>query len=126
MSLPMINLLRRVSEIKSNNGLVESLYFLGSIVSVRPHGQVIWTLLTRPLTGGPETTSMARLLGPNAHLVSYGAMSKKPLSLPTSQFIFKNLTSHGFWQSRWYGEKSRAEREELVHKLAKLMSDGTV
>jgi NADPH:quinone reductase-like Zn-dependent oxidoreductase len=50
---------------------------------------------------GPETMSMARLLGSDAHLVSYGAMSKQPLSLPTSLFIFKNLKSVGYWQSRW-------------------------
>ncbi|KIM90590.1 hypothetical protein PILCRDRAFT_812350 [Piloderma croceum F 1598] len=34
-----------------------------------------------------ETMSMARLLGSDAHLVSYGAMSKQPLSLLTSLFI---------------------------------------
>ncbi|KAJ8588585.1 NAD(P)-binding protein [Rhizopogon salebrosus TDB-379] len=74
--------------------------------------------------GGKTTTLMARLLGDNAHLVSYGAMSKEPLSLPTSLFIFKNLTCHGFWQTRWYGEKSLNERQELFDTLATLMRDG--
>jgi mitochondrial enoyl-[acyl-carrier protein] reductase / trans-2-enoyl-CoA reductase len=69
---------------------------------------------------------MARLLDDNAHLVSYGAMSKEPLSLPTSLFIFKNLTCHGFWQTRWYGEKSLNERQELFDTLATLMRDGKV
>ncbi|KAF5383834.1 hypothetical protein D9615_003675 [Tricholomella constricta] len=74
--------------------------------------------------GGQETTLMARLLGNDAHLVSYGAMSKQPLSLPTSLFIFKNLTSHGFWQSRWYSQKSRDEQKRLMDLLANLMSQG--
>lgn len=69
---------------------------------------------------------MARLLGDNSHLVSYGAMSKQPLLLPTSLFIFKNLTGHGFWQSRWYKEKSPSEREGLMHKLAQLMLNNKV
>lgn len=69
---------------------------------------------------------MARLLGNDAHLVSYGAMSKQPLSLPTSLFIFKNLTSHGFWQSRWYLQRSRAEQEQLMQILINLMSQGKV
>ncbi|EJF64206.1 NAD(P)-binding protein [Dichomitus squalens LYAD-421 SS1] len=69
---------------------------------------------------GPDTTAMTRLLGDNAHLVSYGAMSKKPLSLPTSLFIFKNLTTHGYWQHRWYQEHSRQEREKLMRTLANL------
>jgi mitochondrial enoyl-[acyl-carrier protein] reductase / trans-2-enoyl-CoA reductase len=76
--------------------------------------------------GGKETSLMAGLLGHNAHLVSYGAMSKQPLSLPTSLFIFKNLTSHGFWQSRWYKERSREERENLMSVLAGLMKDEKV
>ncbi|KII87523.1 hypothetical protein PLICRDRAFT_112875 [Plicaturopsis crispa FD-325 SS-3] len=76
--------------------------------------------------GGKETTLMARLLGHNAHLVSYGAMSKQPFSLPTSLFIFKNLTSHGFWQSRWYQDHSLQERIALIQKLTELMTQGKV
>ncbi|RDX54311.1 NAD(P)-binding protein [Lentinus brumalis] len=69
---------------------------------------------------GKDTTAMTRLLGDNAHLVSYGAMSKQPLSLPTSTFIFKNLTAHGYWQNRWYNEHSRQEREELMRTITDL------
>lgn len=78
------------------------------------------------LSGGPETSQMVRLLGDGAHLVSYGAMSKQPLSLPTSLFIFKDLTSHGFWQSRWYTQKTRQERENLLVKLSELIQSGKV
>ncbi|KAG1761872.1 hypothetical protein EDD22DRAFT_894533 [Suillus occidentalis] len=74
--------------------------------------------------GGKTTTLMAQLLGNNAHLVSYGAMSKEPLSLPTSLFIFKNLTCHGFWQTRWYYDKSLEQRQELLKTLTALMRDG--
>ncbi|KAI0313272.1 hypothetical protein OF83DRAFT_1142143 [Amylostereum chailletii] len=73
---------------------------------------------------GEPTTHMARLLGQDAHLVSYGAMSKQPLSLPTSLYIFKNLKSHGFWQSRWYDRHSRKDRERLVEELVRMMSEG--
>ncbi|KAJ7245164.1 hypothetical protein B0H12DRAFT_1128016 [Mycena haematopus] len=73
---------------------------------------------------GPDTTSMARLLGQNAYLVSYGAMSKQPLSLPTSLFIFKNLTSVGFWQSRWYQTHTREDKENLMKTLVDLVSQG--
>lgn len=69
---------------------------------------------------------MARLLGANAHLVSYGAMAKQPLSLPTSLFIFKNLTSHGFWQTRWYSKKSAEERAQLMQTLVNLIKENKV
>ncbi|KAL0581435.1 hypothetical protein V5O48_000589 [Marasmius crinis-equi] len=74
--------------------------------------------------GGDPATAMARLLGQNAHLVSYGAMSKRPLSLPTSLFIFKNLVSHGFWQTRWTKENPRHKKEALIGTLAEWMSKG--
>ncbi|KAK0467335.1 uncharacterized protein EV420DRAFT_1508245 [Desarmillaria tabescens] len=74
--------------------------------------------------GGPETTQMVKLLGNNAHLVSYGAMSKLPLSFPTSLFIFKNLTAHGFWQHGWYQRRSRTDREDLMRKLVDLTQQG--
>ncbi|KAG8928890.1 mitochondrial 2-enoyl thioester reductase [Tulasnella sp. 418] len=48
-------------------------------------------------------------------------MSKSPLSLPTSLFIFKNLTSHGYWQSRWYKQHSRAEREDMLKEVIDLI-----
>ncbi|KAK7030773.1 mitochondrial putative trans-2-enoyl-CoA reductase [Favolaschia claudopus] len=71
---------------------------------------------------GPDTTAMARLLGQDAYLVSYGAMSKQPLSLPTSLFIFKNLTSAGFWQSRWYKTHPREDKESLMKTLVDLVA----
>ncbi|EKM81997.1 hypothetical protein AGABI1DRAFT_119018 [Agaricus bisporus var. burnettii JB137-S8] len=74
--------------------------------------------------GGKETTAMLKYLGKEAHLVSYGAMSKQPLSLPTSAFIFKNLTAHGFWQSRWYTDRPGEEREDLMESLTQLIRGG--
>lgn len=32
-------------------------------------------------------------------IVTYGGMSMKPVSLPTSLFIFKDLHARGFWLS---------------------------
>ncbi|PCH44305.1 trans-2-enoyl-CoA reductase [Wolfiporia cocos MD-104 SS10] len=69
---------------------------------------------------GPATAQMTRLLGNNAHVVSYGAMSKKPLTLPTGAMIFKGLTAHGFWVTKWYTTHSREEREALFAEIAKL------
>ncbi|EJD08538.1 NAD-binding protein [Fomitiporia mediterranea MF3/22] len=73
---------------------------------------------------GPTTAALVGLLGQDAHLVSYGAMSKQPLSLPTSAFIFKGLTAHGFMQNRWYRENGIEKREELMRELASMMVAG--
>jgi len=74
--------------------------------------------------GGSVTSRMASLLGHNAHLVSYGAMSKQPLSLSTSHFIFKNLTCHGYWQSRWYRSANLEQINEQMSHLVSLMMKG--
>ncbi|KAJ1306729.1 hypothetical protein OPQ81_007718 [Rhizoctonia solani] len=71
--------------------------------------------------GGKPTTILAKHLGPNAALVSYGAMSKGPLSLPTSLFIFKNLTSYGYWQTRWYETHTSEERKSMLQEISDLM-----
>jgi NADPH:quinone reductase-like Zn-dependent oxidoreductase len=75
--------------------------------------------------GGESTMAMAGLLGSDAHLVTYGAMAKRPVPIPASFHIFKNLTSHGFWLSRWY--KDNGERQiKLVDELARIMASGKV
>lgn len=70
--------------------------------------------------GGEPTAKMIGFLGPYAHLVSYGAMMKRPLMIPTSAFIFKNLTAHGYWQNRWFSEQSRAGKETLIKDIIDL------
>lgn len=46
--------------------------------------------------GGKSTSDLAKYLGPNAALVSYGAMGMAPLSLATSLLIFKVYFSR-YW-----------------------------
>ncbi|TPX33488.1 hypothetical protein SmJEL517_g03623 [Synchytrium microbalum] len=74
--------------------------------------------------GGSNASNMARLLGDNAHLVTYGGMSRQPLSLPASAFIFKHLTTHGYWMTRWYRTHSKQERTAMIDELFKLIRAG--
>jgi len=48
-------------------------------------------------------------------------MSKSPISIPTSLFIFKNLTCHGYWQSRWYEGHTPEERFDLIQEIVGMM-----
>lgn len=68
---------------------------------------------------------MAKLLSQDATLVTYGAMSMQPLSLPSSLFIFKGLKSVGFWMSDWYKKHGTSEERIVMTKeLVKLMEEG--
>lgn len=56
--------------------------------------------------------------------MTYGAMARAPLSLPASMLIFKNISFHGFWMSRWTDEHSAEERYEMLKDLVELMDKG--
>ncbi|KAI9013035.1 hypothetical protein BC832DRAFT_589997 [Gaertneriomyces semiglobifer] len=74
--------------------------------------------------GGASATNIARLLGQNGFLVTYGGMSKEPLKLPTSLFIFKNFTATGFWMTEWYEQHSKESRQEMLDSLFDLARKG--
>jgi trans-2-enoyl-CoA reductase len=74
--------------------------------------------------GGKSATNLARLLGENANLVTYGGMSREPVTIPTSLFIFKNLTCSGFWLNKWFLERTVKERLEIYTDLFDLIRDG--
>lgn len=62
---------------------------------------------------GKPATALAKLLAPSGHFVTYGAMSRRPLTVPAGLFIFRELHFHGFWVSRW-AEKHPAEKQKTV------------
>jgi len=73
--------------------------------------------------GGASATELARRLGDNGVLVTYGGMSKKPVQVPTALLIFKNITLKGFWLSKWTEEHSVKDRMIMIKKLWDLVRD---
>lgn len=47
--------------------------------------------------GGSSCTAIARKLLNDGEILTYGGMSMKPVTLPTTLYIFKNIVSRGFW-----------------------------
>lgn len=76
--------------------------------------------------GGPLVAAMAKLLAPGGVVVTYGGMSKQPLTIPTGLLIFKDLQFRGCWVSRWYREAPAAEREAMVRALADMARRGVI
>ena len=50
--------------------------------------------------GGSSATELAKSLGQGGVHVTYGGMSLKPVTLPTSALIFKDISVRGYWLSR--------------------------
>ncbi|KAF4215782.1 hypothetical protein CNMCM5878_007771 [Aspergillus fumigatiaffinis] len=73
--------------------------------------------------GGKSATALAKTLAPGSHLVTYGAMSKQPVALPSGLLIFKNLVFDGFWVSRW-GDKHTELKENTINDVLELTRAG--
>eukprot|EP00823_Brevimastigomonas_motovehiculus_P004740 TRINITY_DN3235_c0_g1_i1.p1 TRINITY_DN3235_c0_g1~~TRINITY_DN3235_c0_g1_i1.p1 ORF type:complete len:369 (+),score=66.50 TRINITY_DN3235_c0_g1_i1:78-1184(+) len=74
--------------------------------------------------GGTSAINMVRLLSKNGQLVTYGGMSRRPVSLSTSALIFRNIASRGFWLVPWMKSHSREECEQMVTTIADIMKNG--
>ncbi|KAF2398392.1 NAD(P)-binding protein [Trichodelitschia bisporula] len=73
--------------------------------------------------GGKPAGAMAKLLSANAHLVTYGAMSKQPVMLPAGLLIFKNIHFDGFWVSSW-SDRNPERKAQMVDDILQLYRDG--
>jgi hypothetical protein len=51
-------------------------------------------------------------------MVTYGGMSREPISLPTSVFIFRNLSCKGFWMAHW--KEMHAESQSYTNMVTDL------
>lgn len=75
--------------------------------------------------GGKSSSAIARKLGKDALMLTYGGMSKQPVTLPTSLHIFKGLTSKGFWITENY-KRNPEEKPANVADFIKLYKEGKI
>jgi len=88
----------------------------------------LWQKIPKPrlalnCVGGKATTDMMRLLDKNAIMVTYGGMSKQPVTVNTADFIFKNLICCGFWLTVWK-KNNLDEYKKTLQVLAELIKKG--
>ena len=58
--------------------------------------------------------------------MSYGAMSRKPIQIPSSLMIFKDLNLRGFWLHDWLQRASEEERQGMYNQLTSFFLDHKV
>ncbi|HEY5895121.1 MAG TPA: 2-enoyl thioester reductase domain-containing protein [Chthoniobacterales bacterium] len=74
--------------------------------------------------GGDSAYRQISALGNGGQLVTYGAMSRKPVRVSNGALIFKNVAIRGFWITTWYVSATRDEKEEFFRQLGVLASQG--
>lgn len=75
--------------------------------------------------GGKSSSAIARKLDKDALMLTYGGMSKQPVTLPTSLHIFKGLTSKGFWITENI-KRNPDEKVANIEDFIKLYKEGKI
>jgi NADPH:quinone reductase-like Zn-dependent oxidoreductase len=71
--------------------------------------------------GGPAAATIASVLSPGAHLVSYAMLSGLPIHLPQGDLIGKRLNIHGFWM---YYEEYLPKMRAALTEATKVVASG--
>ncbi|PZR74015.1 MAG: alcohol dehydrogenase [Chthoniobacterales bacterium] len=74
--------------------------------------------------GGENALRVAKTLTSDGTMVTYGAMSLQPLSIPNGMLIFKNLRFTGFWVNKWYDDATPTQRAETFAPLFDMAKRG--
>mmetsp|Transcript_16452 Transcript_16452/g.28194 ORF Transcript_16452/g.28194 Transcript_16452/m.28194 type:complete len:367 (-) Transcript_16452:357-1457(-) len=77
--------------------------------------------------GGEAALAVCKALAEGGTLVTYGGMSKQPLTIPTSLLIFKDITFKGFWLSGRYAKNmTPQQRGQVLDTLAEYARQGVI
>lgn len=74
--------------------------------------------------GGESATRVASALAQGGKMITFGAMSRQPLKLPTGLLIFKDIQALGFWMTRWYEKATEEDRRAMFAELFELAKTG--
>eukprot|EP01084_Bolivina_argentea_P244058 408947_1 len=80
--------------------------------------------------GGKVVNDMIKCIASDKKsvFVTYGGMSKQPLTVPTAPFIFKDLTLTGFWMTAWKKKcevdcHMKEEFDDMILTLTEMVKD---
>ncbi|CAK8536179.1 unnamed protein product [Lathyrus sativus] len=74
--------------------------------------------------GGNSASLVLKFLRRGGTMVTYGGMSKRPVTVSTSSFIFKELSLRGFWLQNWLNTDKTEEGRRMIDRLLGLVQDG--
>ena len=74
--------------------------------------------------GGESALRLMKLLRQGGTHITYGAMGRKPLTLPNGLLIFRDLRVRGLWLTRWVENTPADEVAALYRNLADRVTSG--
>jgi NADPH:quinone reductase-like Zn-dependent oxidoreductase len=76
--------------------------------------------------GGDSALRLMKLLREGGTHITYGAMGRKPLTLPNGLVIFRDLRVRGLWVTRWVENAPLDEVNSVYQNLAGRVAAGTL
>jgi len=76
--------------------------------------------------GGESALRLMNLLADGASHVTYGAMARRPLTVPNGLLIFRDIAVRGLWVTRWINAAPLAELREMYEDLAHRIVEGAL
>ena len=74
--------------------------------------------------GGESALRVMKLLREGGSHITYGAMGRKPLTLPNGLLIFRDIRVRGLWVTRWVENAPAAEVHAVYQDLATRVAAG--
>lgn len=82
------------------------------------------TKLAFNAVGGDSALRLMKLLGDGGTHITYGAMGRKPLTVPNGPLIFGDIRIRGLWVTKWMENAPRSQVEETYRTLAGHVVEG--
>ena len=74
--------------------------------------------------GGDSALRLMKLLRESGTHITYGAMGRKPLTLPNGLLIFRDIRVRGLWVTRWVENAPADEVRAVYQNLAARVASG--
>lgn len=87
-------------------------------------GDIPEPLLGFNCVGGDSASLVLKFLRQGGTMVTYGGMAKKPITISTSSFIFKDLALRGFWLQKWMISDKKIACRPMIDYLLNLVQSG--
>ena len=88
------------------------------------HGEQLGVVLDG--VGGPIIDALLPHVRRDGQIVSFGALSGKPVVVPAGVLNFKGLHIHGFWLNNWLTTAPAAEIDRVYAELIDLVAEGVL
>jgi NADPH:quinone reductase-like Zn-dependent oxidoreductase len=76
--------------------------------------------------GGDSALRLMKLLREGGTHITYGAMGRKPLTMPNGLLIFRDIRIRGLWVTRWIENAPPTEVHAVYENLASLVAAGKI